>query len=642
MKTTLRPFQKLWIPEALTGKTFNLTLHKTKKSFWAGATTTTYGYNGAPFWGPTLVLQQGDTVQMKVTNTLDEETTCHWHGLHLPAHTDGGPHQRIAPGKTWQASFQVKNHAATYWYHPHAHKTTQRQLTFGAGGLILIKDPQEAALALPRTYGVDDIPLVFTSRRFTRDSEFTHLGDRDKYGDYLLTNGTLDAEVRLPAQWVRLRLLNAEVERGYSVGLSENRPFYLIATDGGLIEKPLSLTRIPLMPGERVELLVDLSAEKPESTVDLMAFNAGQAFGFPGQEPQRTPPNGSLLNNIDFRLLHIVVAPPTARPLTKLPATLVKNTTFTPEQVTQSRSVRINGRPGGNPEFYFDNSTSGYEMHQTNQIVKQGAVEAWTISNNQVFGHAFHIHDVQFRIVARSLGPVPDYEQGWKDTLYIRRNESVTFVARFEDFASETDPYMYHCHMANHEDGGLMGEFLVVKDPVAFRDKQEHPVTPEMARAADTQSGKRSALVTHNKPLVLHFIELTCPCSRDSTPLLDRLRVQYGDSCQIVGVINTTPAQAALWAKQVGVGLPLLADPERKLITAYGAERSVYTTLVAPDGRVVKTYPGYSQDMLIELSQKLAQLCGVQPKPFAVSNAPKVLTSGCAFLSGNRKSGAGG
>ena len=211
---TTRPFQDLWIPPAIQGKSFNLTLSGKTHSFWKGATTTTYGFNEAYFWGPTLIFNQGDKVQINVKNELAESTTVHWHGLHLPAAMDGGPHQSIEAGGTWNPSFIVKNNAGTYWYHPHPHGATQKQLTLGAGGLIIIKDPIEAALPLPRTYGVDDLPIVLTSRRFYHNDQFSYDGNNDKYGDYLLTNGTLDAQTSLPAQVVRLRILNADVERG--------------------------------------------------------------------------------------------------------------------------------------------------------------------------------------------------------------------------------------------------------------------------------------------------------------------------------------------------------------------------------------------------------------------------------------------
>ena len=96
-----------------------------------------------------------------------------------------------------------------------------------------------------------------------------------------------------------------------------------------------------------------------------------------------------------------------------------------------------------------------------NHTVALDAVEKWTITNDRVFDHSFHIHDVQFKIVSRSDGPVADYEQGWKDTVSVPLGASVSFIAKFDDYASPTDSFMYHCHMANHEDGGVMGQFLV-------------------------------------------------------------------------------------------------------------------------------------------------------------------------------------
>ena len=482
-QTSARPFQKLHIPEAIVGTSFNLNVHKSSKSFWKGATTATYGYNNESFWGPTLILKKGDTVQMNVRNELDEPTTTHWHGLHLPAATDGGPLQVIPAGKTWSPSFKVTNNAGTYWYHPHAHETTQKHLTMGAGGLIIVKDPIEAALPLPREYGVDDIPLVLTSRRFHLDDQFSYDGDNDKYGDFAFANGTLDAEVGLPAQVVRLRILNAEIERGYDLGFSDGRTFHVIATDGGLVEKPIPVTRMKLMVGERIEVLVDLGGDKVGSSVDLMAYNAGQPFGYPGGEPGTRPPNGGYLNNINFRLLHINVTPRTAKAITTLPATLVKNRLWTESDATQQRTIRISG---GRPLFNFDDKP--YARNVINQTISLGAVEQWTIRNNNIFGHTFHIHDVQISIISRTSG-VQDYERGWKDTLYVPRGESVSFIAKFDDYASDTDAFMYHCHMSNHEDGGLMGQFIVVNRAVK-----------DLAIASFTRTGPNSEIRFQFKP----------------------------------------------------------------------------------------------------------------------------------------------
>ncbi len=650
--TSNRPLQNLWIPPAAGGKTLELTLAKSKKSFWNGATTDTFCFNNTGFWGPTLFLNQGETVQIKVKNDLDEVTTLHWHGIHLPAAMDGGPHQMIQPGATWTSSFIVKNNAATYWYHPHPHENTQKQLTMGAGGLIIIRDPVESKLALPRAYGVDDIPLVLTSRRFHTNDQFSSEGDSDKYGDYLFTNGTLDAQVSLPAQFVRLRILNAEIERGYDMGFSDDRTFYLIATDGGLVDTPVPLKRLKLMVGERAELLVDLSKDKIGSSIDLMSYNANQPFGFPGGEPGRGPPNGGYLNAMDFRLLHINIAAPTAQRITKLPDTLVKNHYPSESEVTAKWETSIIRFGSGEKEFAFDRKY--FDMNFINHVVKLGAVEAWTIRNDRTFGHSFHVHDVQFKITSRSDGPVPAHEQGWKDTLYLPRDASATFVARFDDYASDDAPFMYHCHMANHEDGGLMGQFLVSKNPSAlkrdssgqiqFRAASVHPLTPEMLRKTEEQSQKPApafsttdlngnplnfAALTAKKPLVLYFIERECPCARDAVPFMQQLHDVYADACEVIGVINADSTTALAWTKRSGAKFPIIADPECTIIRAYGAECATYTTVVAPGGAILKTHPGYSADTLREISASIARTGNIADHPLALDKAPKKLVVGC-------------
>ena len=454
----LAQYNALWIPDTLSGTTFNLALRDTFAQMLPGNQTITAAVNSSKFWGPTLIFNQGDTVHVNVTNHLNDSTTIHWHGMHLPAVMDGGPHQVIPPGTVWQPYWKVTNQAATYWYHPHLHMMTQEHMTKGLGGFIIVRDPEEAVLALPRTYGVDDIPVCLTSRRFTTNNAFVTANS--SYGDYLLTNGTMNAEVTLPKQWVRLRILNAEMERAYNLGFSDNRTFYVIGNDGGLLNAPVARQRMILAVGERVEIMVDLSNDAMGSSFDMQAFNGGFALGFPGGEPNSTGQFGSLLNNTTFTVLHINVGATTSDPITALPSALANNTYWTANDATVNRTVNVtNGNPGGQP-FDFDNAPFAFST--INKTLDLNTTEKWTITNNQVFGHAFHIHDVEFKIVSRSSGTVADYESGWKDVLYLPRLESATFVARFNDYADPVHPFMYHCHFAPHEDAGMMGQFVVV------------------------------------------------------------------------------------------------------------------------------------------------------------------------------------
>ena len=179
-----RPLQELWIPPVLEGKTFDLTLGTNSKKFLEG-TTNTYGYNKLNFWGPTLILNQGETVTMNVKNELKEATTVHWHGMHLPARYDGGPHQTIEAGGRWEPAWTIGQSASTLWYHPHPHGSTERHVQRGLAGLFLIDDADTRALDIPKTYGVDDVPLIIQDRRFLADGSFDFQAVEPLSADYI-------------------------------------------------------------------------------------------------------------------------------------------------------------------------------------------------------------------------------------------------------------------------------------------------------------------------------------------------------------------------------------------------------------------------------------------------------------------------
>lgn len=456
-------YNTLWIPDTLSGSNFNLTLKDTLKQLRSGNQTITGSINSDNFWGPTLIMNKWADVSFNVKNKLNDSTTVHWHGMHLPAIMDGGPHQVIPPGTIWQPYWKVKNQAATLWYHPHLHMMANEQMTKGLGGFIIIRDSAERALALPRKYGVDDIPLVLSSRRYDTGNQFVYTNVA--YGDYMLSNGTPSAQVSLPKQFVRLRILNAENERAYNIGFSDNRNFYIIGNDGGLLNAPVTVNRVKLLVGERIEILVDLSNDVVGSSFDLKSYNSGFPLGYPGGEPATSGQFGSLLNNTTFNLLHINVAATTSNPILALPATLLNNVYWTAANATVSRTINVtNGNPGPAAiPFNFDNAS--FALGTINKTVNLNAIEKWTVVNNNVFGHAFHIHDVEFKIVARngSAANVGNYESGWKDVFYLPVNESVSFVAKFDDYSDPIHPFMYHCHFGLHEDEGMMGQF-VVKD----------------------------------------------------------------------------------------------------------------------------------------------------------------------------------
>jgi blue copper oxidase len=467
---------------------FDLSIDSVSHQFREGNRTPTFCYNSAKtnnkneFLGPTLSMNIEDSIFINLKNNLQDTTTTHWHGFHIPAEMDGGPHEPIAPATTWNPYFllQREDNAALYWYHPHLHHQTYHQVTMGAAGMIIMRGGPKENIKLPRNYGVDDIPIVLTSRRFLSNNSIAINPALDQFGDYLLTNGIMSATTALPRQLVRIRILNAEIERGYNIGFNDNRPFTIIGTDAGLLSKPDTVTRLYMLPGERIEFILDLSKDKPGASLDLKAFNTALEAGFPGSganhpvtlpNGQSGPSLGGFLSNTDFNLLHITVKDSTPGAIYSIPTTLVNNYFWKQSDVTDSIVTQINGIappipvsiPAGTL-FYFD--TTAYEYSLINYRFPLNAVVKWTFVNNPIAGHPVHIHDIAFNILKRtyngiSTGPF-SYENGWKDVFYIRAGETVEVLAYYNDFTDPPKyPYMFHCHILTHEDAGLMGQFIV-------------------------------------------------------------------------------------------------------------------------------------------------------------------------------------
>ena len=255
------------IPDTLSGPQIKLELKNGIHEFYSGIPTNTMGANGN-ILAPTLILNKGDKLDFEVTNSLSDTTTIHWHGLHVAPKNDGGPHTIIKPGETWKPSFEILDKAATYWYHPHLHHKTDQHVSKGISGLIIVRDEEEARLGLPRRYGKDDFPIVLQTKDFDANNQILFHTNSD---DVAMVNATINGTLDVPAQVIRLRVLNGSSQRAFNVGFNGDRAFYQIASDGGLLEKPVELTRLLLSPGERAEVLLDLS-EMAGDSIKLMSF----------------------------------------------------------------------------------------------------------------------------------------------------------------------------------------------------------------------------------------------------------------------------------------------------------------------------------------------------------------------------------
>jgi FtsP/CotA-like multicopper oxidase with cupredoxin domain len=413
-----------------------------------GVASPTAGFNGA-FLGPTMRISERQKVRFSVTNNLAEQTTVHWHGLHIAPSMDGGPQNIIAAGTTWSPEFTVKqSQSCTLWYHPHGLGTTARQVSLGLVGMIIVDDRSPAGASLPRDYGRDDFPLIMQSTAVLADGSlaqnnggFTAAGSTLQ----LLVNGT-GATAATPTLTVdrgrvRLRLLNASLVDTITVARADGAAFTQVASDAGLLTAPLAATSVRLVHGERAEILLDLT---PGAAVTLQATvqNAVDAVRY-------TVP-----------IAAVSTASPAAPPPPPLPRTL---NTIVPLDTTNAltRTLTLNNT-GAIQMINGIAGTSITTLHDNMLMTGLNDIEVWDVFNaTAALHHSFHLHDVPYQVISIDGVAASGANLGWKDTIEVPPGTTVRIAMQFTDFTDSEYMYMLHCHNLVHEDAGMMLGLMV-------------------------------------------------------------------------------------------------------------------------------------------------------------------------------------
>lgn len=413
---------------------YTVRAQKGETEIFDGIETKTYGYNGA-FLGPMLRLNKGDKVKIKTVNELDEETTFHWHGLEVPGEADGGPHESLKPGEEKLIEFEVTQEASTLWFHPHPDGKTAEQVYNGLAGLIYIEDDNSKGLDLPSKYGKNDIPLIFQDRTFDDKKQLNYsaaMNEDGTIGDTLLINGTLNPKLTVNQEKVRLRLLNGSNARNYTFKLNTGDSFVQIATDGGLLNEPKKLNEITLTPSERAEIVIDFSQFNTVDELALIDEEDGSTL-LPFEVSDQSGEDNSIPEKMnDFSITEEEMDLPVTKEV---------------ELFGMMDKVTINGKK--------------FDPERIDFTQEQGETEAWEIYNkpDEMGGmiHPFHIHGAQFKILSRDGERPPENERGWKDTISVEPDETVKVAVQFK----EKGVYMFHCHILEHEDNGMMGQVKV-------------------------------------------------------------------------------------------------------------------------------------------------------------------------------------
>lgn len=456
----------------------------------------TYAYNqtdssAMTYLGPTMVWKRGQPIQLNVTNGLYVRTTAHWHGVNLPSALDGGPHEIIESGATWQPNLTVIDPVQTVWYHSHLMDSTTLQVIYGLAGMIIIEDPGNDNLRalLPHDYGQNDFPIVIQEKGFnfvnhqvvsidTAGGGTIHTPGN---GTFTLINGVVNGTLRVPPQMVRLRMLNGSPRKSFQVGIS---PMYknptsasfdslwLVATDGGYTAEPYHMDSLLISPGERMEMLADFSGKNHGDTVYLsnlvrsIPADVVTGGGNAQPKPEKNTPGHAFLAIIVDTTIH------PADPVFSKPSTLLPYS-VNDADIFMYRTKHLQGSSGMGPNpWTIDGDTMNMDL--INDTILVNKREMWTIQNITNVAHPFHIHKVQFQVwqfidsfgVVSTYPNLPNFLKGYKDDVLVRAKCTIRFVASFDSFPDNMiDPmngFMYHCHILTHEDNNMMHQFVVV------------------------------------------------------------------------------------------------------------------------------------------------------------------------------------
>jgi FtsP/CotA-like multicopper oxidase with cupredoxin domain len=417
------------------------------------------------YLGPSIHVQQGQILRIHFQNELPEPSIIHWHGLHVPPAADGHPRLVIDPGEIYTYDFKVLDRAGTYWYHPHPHSRTAVQVYAGLAGLFIVHDQEEEKLGLPT--GEFDLPLVIQDRDFDQENQLVYgagqMMDRmvGFLGRQILVNGRPDLELPLSARPYRLRLLNGSNSRIYKLAWDDETPLTVLGTDGGLLETPIQKEYLVLAPAQRIDIWADFSQD-PSGKIKNLVSLPFEGFGGQGA----------------FSVVRVKIGTPSENK-SVLPDKLAPLNYHDVNQSVNLRSpraFRLAMAPG--MVWTLNGRTFGMEDVAPDEIVRLNDLEVWEFENRVGSGmgmmgsmalpHPMHLHGLQFQILEREISSSTQegwntlsagfIDQGWHDTVLVYPGEKVKILVKFEDFPGL---YLYHCHNLEHEDMGMMRNYLV-------------------------------------------------------------------------------------------------------------------------------------------------------------------------------------
>ncbi|WP_455425749.1 cell division protein FtsP [Dryocola sp. LX212] len=430
--------------ESRRGQPLFLTLQRAHWSFTGGAKAQVWGLNGR-YLGPTIRVWNGDDVKMIYSNRLQENIGMTVAGLQVPGPLMGGAPRMMSPNVDWAPVLPIRQQAAALWYRASTPNRSAEQVYSGLAGMWLIEDEVSKSLPIPNHYGVDDFPVIIQDKRLDNfgTPEYVEPGSGGFVGDTLLVNGVQGPFVEVSRGWVRLRLLNASNARRYLLQMSDGRPMHVISSDQGFLPAPVSVKQLSLAPGERREILVDMTEGKEVS------ITCGEAAGIMDRIRGFFEPSSILISTLVLTLRPTGLLPlvTDSLPMRLLPDEIINGSP------ARSRDITLGEDPGINGQLW--------DIKRIDIKTQQGTWERWTVRSDMP--QSFHIEGVTF-LIRNVNGAAPFGEdRGWKDTVWV--DGQVELLVYFGQPSWEHFPFLYSSQTLEMADRGSIGQLLVQPAP---------------------------------------------------------------------------------------------------------------------------------------------------------------------------------
>lgn len=430
--------------ESRHGQPLFFSLQRAHWAFKQEARTPVWGVNGS-YMGPTVRVSNGDDVKIVYSNRLPENVAMTVCGLQVPGPLVGGAARMMSTGADWSPVLPIRQPAATLWYRANTPNLAAEQVYNGLLGMWLIEDDISKALPIPNHYGVDDFPVIIQDKRLDNFGtlRYSEPSSGGFMGDTLIVNGAQSPYVDVSRGWVRLRLLNASNARRYQLQMSDGRPFNVIAGDQGLLPAPVPVKQLSLAPGERREVLIDMT------NGNEVSITCGESASIIDRMRGLFEPSAILISTLVLTLRPTGLIPLITSPLPQrlLPGNILSGTPVRSWDITLGDEAGINGQR--------------WDPHRIDMTTRQGDWERWIVRANTP--QSFCIEGARF-LVSRVNGALPFPEdRGWKDTVWV--DGQIELLVWFNQPSWEHFPFLYGSQTLEMADRGSLGQIVVQATP---------------------------------------------------------------------------------------------------------------------------------------------------------------------------------